>query len=178
MLTTDEAKAKYLMVAGGLLNRSYTPDFQGIHDYKGEIYHTRAWPEDFNAKGKKIGLIGAGATAVQVTQELGKDADELTVFLRRPSYCLAMGQRSWTEQEQRAWKSFYPALFKSGRDSFAGFPLARDPRGVLDVPKEEREAHWENIWARGGFNFVRILESITLSCERDTFSSVKALPLA
>ena len=84
------------------------------------MYHSGAWPEDFDPKGKKIGLIGAGATAVQITQELGKTADELTVFLRRPSYCLQMGQREWTEEEQRAWKTFYPALFKAGRDSFAG----------------------------------------------------------
>ena len=45
---------------------------------------------------------------MQITQELGKVADELTVFLRRPSYCYAMGQRTWTEEEQRQLKTFYP----------------------------------------------------------------------
>ena len=149
-----EAQAKYLMLATGLLHRTYTPDFPGLEDYKGEIYHSGAWPEDFDAKGKKIGLIGAGATAVQITQELGKTADELTIFLRRPSYCLAMGQRDWTEEEQRAWKTFYPALFKSGRDSYAGFPGARQECGIFDVPDEDREAWFEDIWKRGGFNYL------------------------
>lgn len=102
------AQAKYLMLATGLLHRTYTPDFPGLKDYKGEIYHSGAFSEDFDGKGKKIGLIGAGATAVQITQELGKVAKELTVFLRRPSYCLAMGQREWTAEEQRSWKTFYP----------------------------------------------------------------------
>lgn len=147
------AQAKYLVSCTGLLHRTYTPDFAGLKDYKGEIYHSGAWPEDFNPKGKKIGLIGAGATAVQITQELGKQADELTVFLRRPSYCYPMGQRTWTEEEQRAWKTFYPALFKAGRDSFAGFPTARLPLGALDVSDKEREEWFENVWARGGFNF-------------------------
>ena len=147
------AHAKYLVATTGLLHRTYTPDFPGLKEYKGELHHSGAWPEDFSAKGKKIAIIGAGATAVQITQELGKQADELTVFLRRPSYCLAMKQRDWTEEEQRAWKAFFPALFKSGRDSMAGFPTARVPMGVFDVPEEEREAYWEELWQRGGFNF-------------------------
>ncbi|KAK3708387.1 hypothetical protein LTR37_011483 [Vermiconidia calcicola] len=148
------AQAKYLLSATGLLHRTYTPDFPGLKDYKGELYHSGAWPKDFDPKGKKIGLIGAGATAVQITQELGKTADELTVLLRRPSYCLRMGQRDWTEEEQRAWRTFYPALFKAGRDSAAGFPTARSQTSLFDVPEAEREVFWEEIWTRGAFNFA------------------------
>ena len=146
--------AKYMMLATGLLHRTYTPEFPGVKEYKGHLYHSGAWSEDFDGKGKKIGLIGAGASAVQITQELGKQADELTVFLRRPSYCLPLGQRNWTADEQRAWKSFYPALFKSGRDSAVGIPCESQPVGVLDVCEKKREAWWENLWARGGFNFL------------------------
>lgn len=148
------AQAKYLMLATGLLHRTYIPDFPGLKDYKGEIHHSGAWPEDFSAKGKKVGIIGAGATAVQITQELGKEADGLTVFLRRPSYCLAMKQRTWTEEEQHTLKAFYPAMFKAGRDSSAGFPTARQELGVLDVTVEEREALFEELWRRGGFNYA------------------------
>lgn len=101
------ATGRYLILASGLLHRTYTPDFPGLSDYKGELYHSGAWPEDFDPKGKKIGLIGAGATAVQITQELGKVADELTVFLRRPSYCLPMGQRNLTPDEQKHLKTLF-----------------------------------------------------------------------
>lgn len=148
-LQGHEGRAKYLIACTGLLHRTYTPDFPGLKDYKGEIYHSGAWPEGFDGRGKKIGLIGAGATAVQITQELGKVAKELTVFLRRPSYCYRMGQRKWTEEEQKSWKMFYPALFKAGRDSFAGFPTARVQQGVFDVSDEEREAWFETLWQRG-----------------------------
>ncbi|KAK5116156.1 hypothetical protein LTR62_008482 [Meristemomyces frigidus] len=147
------AKAKYLVSCTGLLHRTYTPDFPGLSSYKGEIYHSGAWPENFNPKGKKIGLIGAGATAVQITQELGKQASELTVFLRRPSYCLPMGQRAFTKEEQNSWKSFYPTLFTAGRNSMAGFPGSRQSQGVQDVSPEERERLFEELWARGAFNF-------------------------
>lgn len=147
------AKGKYLILATGLLHRTYTPDFPGLSEYKGALHHTGAWPEDFDGKGKKIGLIGAGATAVQVTQELGKQADEMTVFLRRPSFCYAMQQRPLTVVEQHQMKPYYPALFKSGRDSAVGFPAERIDKGIFDVTPEEREKHLNAMWETGGFHF-------------------------
>ncbi|EME78106.1 uncharacterized protein MYCFIDRAFT_191354 [Pseudocercospora fijiensis CIRAD86] len=147
------AEGKYLILCTGLLHRTYTPDFPGLSDYKGEIYHSGAWPEDFNPKGKKIGLIGAGATAVQITQELGKQADQLTVFLRRPSYCLPMQQRDLTKVEQDQLRPYYQALFKEGRNSAVGFPSNRREQGVQEVSQEEREEHFERMWNTGGFHF-------------------------
>ncbi|KJX92210.1 cyclopentanone 1,2-monooxygenase like protein [Zymoseptoria brevis] len=147
------AKAKYLVLATGLLHQTYTPDFPGLKDYKGEVYHSGAWPENWSAKGKKVGLIGAGATAVQITQEIGKEADELTVFLRRPSYCLAMKQRDMTVAEQKQLKPFLQALFKAGRESRAGFPNAPFDVGVQDVSVKEREQSFNDAWEAGGFQF-------------------------
>ena len=152
-LQGHEAKARYLILCTGLLHRTYTPDFAGLKSYKGEIHHSGEWDESFSAKGKKIAIIGAGATAVQITQELGKEADELTVLLRRPSYCLPMGQRAWTAEEQTQWKAFYPTLFREGRDSAAGFPIARNTAKGKDVSAEAREALFEELWSRGGFNY-------------------------
>ncbi|OAP60367.1 hypothetical protein AYL99_05369 [Fonsecaea erecta] len=148
------AQSKYLILCTGLLHRRHIPDFPGLTDYKGVLHHTGFWPEDMSVKGKKVGLIGAGATAVQVVQELAKEADQLTVFMRRPSLCLPMGQRPLSPAEQKGWKSYFQALFREGRKSRAGFPGSTEPCGVLDVSDEERERHFEEIWERGGFNFL------------------------
>lgn len=153
-LQGHKATAKYLLLCTGLLHRTFTPDFPGVEKYKGEIYHSGAWNENFVAEGKKIGLIGAGATAVQITQELGKAADELTVFVRRPSYCLAMQQRTLTNQEQTQLSTYYHALFAAGRDSLAGFPGIGPSSGALDVSEEERNKVLENAWSQGGFQFL------------------------
>jgi len=147
------AIAKYLMLASGLLHRKYTPDLPGLSRYKGKLVHSAAYPEDLDCTGKRVGIVGAGATAVQITQELGKVAKNLTVFLRRPSYCLPMGQRTMTEAEQQQLKTFLPALFTAGRDSQAGFPSGPRPQGATDVSEAERNAWFENTWARGGFNY-------------------------
>lgn len=147
------ASAKYLILGTGLLHRAYTPDFPGLSDYKGKVYHSTEWKEDFSAKGKKIGLIGAGSTGVQLTESLGKMADDLTVFVRRPSYCCALGQHSLIAREQHELKRFYPAMLKAARDSHAGFPVTGNDKALNDVSPEERERHWSYSWDQGGFTF-------------------------
>jgi cation diffusion facilitator CzcD-associated flavoprotein CzcO len=91
---------------------------------------------------------------VQVVQELGKKASQLTVLMRRPSYCLPMQQRVWTEEEQNGLRAYYPALFEAGRKSAVGFPLTRNDCRVQDVPDAEREAWFEKTWNAGGFQFL------------------------
>lgn len=147
------ARCKYLVLCTGLLHRTHIPIFPGSERYKGEIHHTGAWPKKLDVKGKKIGIIGAGATAVQVTQSLSKEAAHLTVFMRRPSYCLPMGQREITEREQSSWKAYYKILFQAGRQSGTGFPTNHLLKSAMDVSDEDRERYFEEIWARGAFNF-------------------------
>jgi cation diffusion facilitator CzcD-associated flavoprotein CzcO len=147
------AKCKYLFLATGLLHRRHYPEFPGLETYEGSVHHSGFWPENLSVKGKKVAVIGAGATAVQITQEVAKEADALTVFMRRPSYCIAMKQRDISEDEQQHMKSYYRAMLEAGRNSAAGFPVKRPDVAFWDVSPEERQAHWEEAWSRGAFNF-------------------------
>lgn len=148
------ANCKYLFLASGSLHRKYTPDLPGLKDFKGKLVHSGDYPEDLDCTGKKVAIIGAGATAVQLTQELGKVASELTVFLRRPSYCCAMGQRNISEDEQRNWKAFYPTLFAQGRLSLAGYPAKGSDKPTLECTEEERLKLWDSLWDRGSFSLL------------------------
>lgn len=150
----DEASTKYLFLATGLLHRRHYPDFPGLENYKGAVHHSGFWPENLSVAGKKVAVVGAGATSVQIVQELAKEAESLTMFMRRPSYCLPMQQRLITDAEQAQLKSFYPDLFKISRASRAGFPCQGQNVSVFDVSEEEREKHWEEAWQRGAFNFL------------------------
>lgn len=62
------AKARFLLLCSGLLHQRHIPDFPGLKDYKGQIFHSSFCPEDLDVKGKRVGLVGTGATAVQITQ--------------------------------------------------------------------------------------------------------------
>ncbi|OAK94799.1 FAD/NAD(P)-binding domain-containing protein [Phaeosphaeriaceae sp. SRC1lsM3a] len=148
------ARAQYLILATGLLHKAHMPEWPGKEKYKGVIRHSGDWPEDTDVTGKKVAIIGAGATAVQIVQELGKKASQLTVLMRRPSYCLPMGQRTWTKEEQDGWRAYYPALFAAGRKSAAGFPTTRTDKRMQDVSPEERDAWFESTWGAGGFHFL------------------------
>lgn len=81
-----KATAKYLVLATGLLHRKYCPDFPSFAKYKGQVYHSSSWPDDENLTKKRVAVIGAGATSVQIVQELAKqtaDGGSLTIYIRR-----------------------------------------------------------------------------------------------
>lgn len=149
------ATCKYLVLAAGALHRTYRPDFPGLDDFKGDVYHTASWPEDSNLQGKKVAVIGAGATGVQVVQELAKQVDQLFVCVRNPSYCLPMGQRKVSTEEQGAEKAKLQETLQKCRDTLAGYPLGPTPGSVFDRTPEDREAHWEAIYGAGGFSFLQ-----------------------
>jgi cation diffusion facilitator CzcD-associated flavoprotein CzcO len=140
------ARAQFLILCTGLLHKAHMPEWPGRETYKGVVTHTGAWLEHLDVKGKKVAIIGSGATSVQVVQEIAKEVSQLTVLLRRPSFCLPMGQRTCTEEEQIHWKAYYPTLFAAGRKSIGGFPASGRPERVQDVTVEEREAWHEELW--------------------------------
>ncbi|MEZ5132123.1 MAG: NAD(P)/FAD-dependent oxidoreductase [Mycobacterium sp.] len=111
--------ARYLITATGFLSQPHTPDIPGIHGFEGKIIHTTAWDDDFDPAGKKIGLIGTGATAVQLIPELAKKAGDLTVFQRTAIYVVPKVDFAYPEGAKRL---------------FARFPLAqRAVRAVTDA---------------------------------------------
>ena len=146
-------KSKYLVVASGSLDKPYTPNFPGLNMFKGEIYHSREWPDDATLKDKKVAVIGAGATGIQVVQESAKLVSELSVFIRRPSTCLPMVQRPLTEEHRIAERCSFPELFRDCRLSWSGFPLKRGPK-AMETSAEQREAIFDEAWAKGGFAFL------------------------
>ncbi|KAL5363923.1 hypothetical protein BJX96DRAFT_178507 [Aspergillus floccosus] len=148
------AVAKYLCLFTGLLHRQYTPDFPGFADYQGVVHHSSAWPTDVDVTGKKVAVVGAGATSVQIVQELAKQADQLAMFMRRPSYCMPMQNRPLSQAEQDALRPYYKTLFDVGRASAAGFATPPQTRSMADMSDAEREAAWERLWRAGAFHFA------------------------
>lgn len=162
------AKARFLLLCSGLLHQRHIPDFPGLKDYKGQLFHSSFYPEDLDVKGKKVALVGTGATAVQITQEVAKEAEHLTVFMRRPSLCLPAGQRSLTPAENHAWHSFLHSILGTARTGGSnGFlPMPMPKEKTLDVSPEEREKLWESLWLGGGFRFWNGgYQDVTLSAE-------------
>ncbi|KAK7697659.1 hypothetical protein SLS64_013289 [Diaporthe eres] len=145
-------KTRFLLLCSGLLHHRHIPDLPGLKDYRGELYHSSFYPENLDLKGKRVALVGTGATAVQITQDVAKQADHLTIFMRRPSTCLPSGQRPVSEMENRGWHPYLGAIFKESRTSKNGFlPVDQPTQMTVDVPEAERNKFWEDLYARGAF---------------------------
>jgi len=71
-------------------DEGFTPDFDGIADFKGTIVHPQFWPEDLDYAGKKVVVIGSGATAVTLVPAMAADAEHVTMLQRSPTYIVAL----------------------------------------------------------------------------------------
>ncbi|WP_336670233.1 flavin-containing monooxygenase [Tsukamurella sp. USMM236] len=86
--STGEIPARWLIHAGGPLSQPKLPEIDGIDSFEGETMHTSRWNHDVTTAGKRVGIIGTGATAVQVIPEIAPETEHLTVFQRTPIWCL------------------------------------------------------------------------------------------
>jgi cation diffusion facilitator CzcD-associated flavoprotein CzcO len=148
----QRARAQFLIAAVGLLSARYTPPFEGVESFKGESFHTSRWPkEKVDFAGKRVAVIGTGATAVQLIPEIAKEVGHLTVFQRTPNYCAPCRNSFVTPETQRQWKSNYLEIHKRIRQTTVGLMHEFDRRKTFDVPQEERLAFYEELWAKPGF---------------------------
>jgi cyclohexanone monooxygenase len=131
------------------------PDFPGLERFAGPCHHTAHWPQQgLDMAGQRVGVIGTGASGVQVIQEAGKVAAHLTVFQRTPMLALPMQQRRLDAATQARRKADYPALFRQRATSQSSFcDIAADPRSALEVSAQERQTIFEAAWHKGGFHF-------------------------
>jgi len=147
-------RSRYFIPCTGFAAKAYTPALKGLSSFAGPCHHTAHWPQEgLSMKGKRVGVIGTGASGVQVIQEAGREASHLTVFQRTPNLALPMRQRKLDAVEQTRTKAEYPALFQKRRESFGGFEITRREQSALEVSDEERRAHYEDLWQKGGFHF-------------------------
>jgi cation diffusion facilitator CzcD-associated flavoprotein CzcO len=148
----ERARAQFLVTATGLLSARYTPPFEGMDSFQGASFHTSRWPKEaVDFKGKRVAVIGTGATAVQLIPEIAKGVGHLTVFQRTPNFCAPCRNSLVSAETQREWKANYEQIHKRLRETTAAFVHDFDRRKTLEVPKEERLAFYEDLWTQPGF---------------------------
>ena len=148
----QQARAQFLLTAIGILSAHTLPAIPGLDSFKGPAYHTARWPHtpvDFT--GKRVGIIGTGATAIQAIPEIAKQAQQLTVFQRRPNWAAPLHNARIGKAEMEEIKSRYEAIYAHCAKTPSWFIHEADPRTTLSVPPEEREAFWEKLYAAPGF---------------------------
>jgi cation diffusion facilitator CzcD-associated flavoprotein CzcO len=123
----DRMTARFVCMSNGPLNRPKLPGIEGISRFKGHTFHTSRWDYNYtggtsegnlsNLKGKRVGIIGTGATAVQCVPHLAKGADQLFVFQRTPSSIDVRDNiptdPDWKQSLQPGWQAERMANFNT-----------------------------------------------------------------
>ena len=101
---------RFLLMCSGYYNyaRGYTVDFPGAADFRGQIVHPQHWPADLDHAGKRVVVIGSGATAVTLVPEMARTAAHVTMLQRSPSYVIARPSHDRLAEKLRGW--FGPRL--------------------------------------------------------------------
>jgi len=146
------ARGKYLIAGTGNLSVAKTPEFKGVETFKGEIYATGNWPhEGVNFAGKRVGVIGTGASGIQAITEIAKEAAHLTVFQRTPNYATPIGNAPMDPETERQVKSRYAEIRTKSRNAFLGIPYDQVQPSALAVSAEERRRVYDARYVQGGF---------------------------
>ena len=128
LISTDQGdamKARYVVMSNGPLNRPKLPGIQGIDSYIGHTFHTSRWDYDYTGgdangnltglRGKTVGIIGTGATAVQCVSHVAENADHLYVFQRTPS---SIDERNDNPTDQNWVSDLEPGWHQKRMDNF------------------------------------------------------------
>ena len=120
----DRMRARHVVLANGILTTPKLARIDGMERFQGQAFHTSRWDYDIALEGKRVGVIGTGATAVQVVPELAKIVKELYVFQRTPSSIDVRDQRETTREEIETWAK-EPGWARTRRERLARISSGR-----------------------------------------------------
>jgi len=147
-----ELTCRFIVLAIGLLSAPTMPRLEGVSDFKGRSFHTFYWPhEPIDLAGKKVAVIGTGATGIQLIGEIAGKVGHLTVFQRRPNWSAPLNNSEISDAEMADIRARYDEIFAACRLTPGSFLHGPDRRGFSEVTREERVALWDKLYDEPGF---------------------------
>jgi cation diffusion facilitator CzcD-associated flavoprotein CzcO len=163
-----ELTCRFMLLALGLLSTPTLPRLPGMDSFKGRQFHTFDWPhEPVDLAGKKVAVIGTGATGIQVIADIADKVGELTVFQRRPNWSAPLNNSPISEAEMAHIRSRYDAIFAKCARTPGGFEHEPVRSGFYEASPEQRKALWDELYGKPGFG-------IWLANYREIFTDEKA----
>jgi cyclohexanone monooxygenase len=166
-VTTSDGQtttAQHVVLATGCLSNARTPEFRGMKDFKGKVYHTGNWPhETVDFTGLRVGVIGTGSSAIQSIPLIAEQASQLTVFQRTANFSVPARNAPLTDDERKSFRDNYPEIRRQAREDFKNGIVQPIPdRGALDDPENERREKYHARWTSGGLTFMGVYNNLVL----------------
>jgi cation diffusion facilitator CzcD-associated flavoprotein CzcO len=174
-----ERRARFLVAATGVLSVPFFPDAPGRGDFRGESFHTGLWPTapvDF--AGKRVAVIGTGASGVQLIPAIANEVASLTVYQRTANWCTPLNNSPITPEQQAQLKDGFEAMRETLNRSLSGFLHTPHDRKTFDDTKAERWVFYEKMWKSLGFskltsNYIDVTTDKAANAEWCEFISEK-----
>jgi cation diffusion facilitator CzcD-associated flavoprotein CzcO len=156
--TGRKISCRFFLCCTGFAAKRHFPDWPGLEDFQGTICHSSFWPsEGMDVRGKRVAVVGTGATGIQIAQTTARDAAQLTVFQRTPNLCCPMRQASIDPAKAKADIARLPEIFADRNKTYAGFLYeAQKDIKTFDHTREEQEAFLQKLWDMGGFRYANV----------------------
>jgi len=152
-LTTDTGQvidAQFVISCCGMLSAPLENMFPGQDSFKGRLFHTSRWPKEaLDFSDKRVGVVGIGATGIQVIQTIAPRTKELTVFVRTPQYISPMANPKFSPQEIEAYKARFDELKATLPHTFSGFEFDWPAGAWNDLTPQQKRQRMEENWAWG-----------------------------
>lgn len=147
--------SRFVITAVGCLSAAQMPQFDGLENFQGELYHTGSWPhEGVDFAGKKVAVIGTGSSGIQAIPVIAQQAEQVTVFQRTPNYTVPARNRKLGVDEVALVKAVYPALREKLKQTPAGVVVKSPIGSALELSAEEIRAELDRRWEQGGPTFM------------------------
>ncbi|MEM9620813.1 MAG: NAD(P)/FAD-dependent oxidoreductase [Pseudomonadota bacterium] len=144
--------AQFVITGIGVLSAPTLPRYPGMEDFGGQSFHTYHWPkEPVSLEGRRVGVIGTGATGIQVISEIADKVESLFVFQRRPNWSTPLNNSPISATEMHEIRARYDEIFRNCALSPNGFEHVPDRRGFWNLTSEQRTAFWDELYAKPGF---------------------------
>lgn len=145
----EVVEAQHFITCTGMLSAPLTNSFEGQESFNGMLFHTARWPkEPVDFSNKRVGVIGNGATGIQVIQTIAGKPDHLKVFVRTPQYVVPMRNPKYSDEDVKAYKARFRELIKTIPHTFSGFEYDFVGKWA-DMTPEQRHDILEEIWNDG-----------------------------
>ena len=149
--------ARHLILAAGCLSSTNLPPFEGLAQFRGPVLHTGQWPhQEPELRGRRVGIIGTGSSAVQVLPTIAPLVKELIVFQRTANYVVPAhngpidpGYEAQVRQDPQTFRRRNATMVRGH-----GWRNRGNEVSALSVPREEVERDLERRWAVGGLNLL------------------------
>jgi cation diffusion facilitator CzcD-associated flavoprotein CzcO len=154
-----EARAWFVVLCTGFASRPYTPAISGLDQFRGQVIHPSHWPKESEQQkpvdlaGKRIGVLGTGATGIQIIQEASRVASHLSVFQRTPNIALPMVQRKLDDVKNEEIRKGFVEVVDKMRSTFGGFTFEFSKEQFFEKTDQERRAFYDELFEIGGLQY-------------------------